>query len=55
MVLVVNGKVSMMEKTVSYKTSAFLYSLPTPFWTMKPRLLVWQHMFLFYVTSANIV
>jgi len=37
MVLVVNGKVSMTEKTVSYKTSAFLYCLPTPFWTIKQR------------------
>ena len=47
MVLVVNGKVSIMEKTVSYKTSAFLYSLPTFLDHETEELLVWQHMFLF--------
>ena len=47
MVLVVNGKVSMTEKTVSYKTSAFLYSLPTFLDHKTEGLLVWQRMFLF--------
>ena len=54
MVLVVNGKVSITEKTVSYKTSVFLYSLPT--WTMKQKGVTGVAAYVpFYVTSANIV
>ena len=51
MVLVVNGKVSMTEKTVSYKTLACLYCLPIFLDHKTEGLLVWQRMFFFMYLS----
>ena len=55
MVLVVNGKVSMMEKTVSIKSQPFSIVCIYLFWTIKQRGYWFGAYIPFYVTSTNIV